>query len=343
MNMDIVNYEHRLCTCCMEEHDVKIVNVPKKEIFKDKEVNYIATYSYCELADELYMDEEQLRANNLQLKDAYRKAEGLLTTNEIIKIRSKYKISQSDLCTILGWGGKTIARYESFQVQDKAHDTILRKIDQDPEWFVTLLKGAKSDLSGETYEKYFSIATALYEDAQDAYLKSSINAKYARFRDNNLCQGNTQLSLDKAIDMIRYFSSIPEQVTTLYKVKLMKLMWYADTLSYKLRGYSITGLAYQALPMGAVPVGHEAMIALKGVPCEEVDIGEISAYHFTLENEVTFPHLTNDDKAIIDTVVNKLGKMSRVEIVKFMHNEKAYTQTSPYEIIPYSYAEYLQI
>jgi len=34
-------------------------------------------------------------------------------------------ISQSDLCLLLGWGGKTITRYESHQVQDIAHDTIL--------------------------------------------------------------------------------------------------------------------------------------------------------------------------------------------------------------------------
>ena len=40
---------------------------------------------------------------------------------------------------LLGWGGKTITRYESHQVQDKAHDTILKKIDQDPEWFLSLL------------------------------------------------------------------------------------------------------------------------------------------------------------------------------------------------------------
>lgn len=28
-------------------------------------------------------------------------------------IRARYGISQSDLCLLLGWGGKTITRYES--------------------------------------------------------------------------------------------------------------------------------------------------------------------------------------------------------------------------------------
>lgn len=59
---------------------------------------------------------------------------------EIGTIRSKYGISQTDLSTILGWGGKTITRYESHQVQDAAHDFILRKIDDDPECFLWAFK-----------------------------------------------------------------------------------------------------------------------------------------------------------------------------------------------------------
>ncbi len=79
--------------------------------------------------------------------------------------------------------------------------------------------------------------------------------------------------------MIRYFA-VSTKITSLYKVKLMKLKWYADALSYKVRGFAITGLVYQALPMGAVPVGYNSIIDLKGVPFEEMDMGETNAYHF---------------------------------------------------------------
>ena len=88
------------------------------------------------MAEELYMDEQQIQEIDIRLKDAYRKSEGLLTSSDISAIRAKFGISQSDLCILLGWGRKTITRYESHQVQDKAHDTILKKIDQDPEWFL---------------------------------------------------------------------------------------------------------------------------------------------------------------------------------------------------------------
>lgn len=157
-----------------------------------------------------------------------------------------------------------------------------------------------------------------------------------------MAHGNADLSLDKVVDVIRYFAS-SKNVTNLYKVKLMKLMWYADALAYKKRGFAITGLVYQALPMGAVPVGHGSIIDLKDVPCEEVDMGETSAYHFSLTGEKNFSALSKEEKDILDFVIEKLGKMSKNEMIDFMHKERAYVETAPRDVIQFKYAEYLQI
>lgn len=342
MNMKIIKSEKRLCSCCMEEHEVKTVLVEDIENFKNVDVNFKAYYFFCDIAEELYMNEQQMQENDIRMKDAYRKSQGLLTSKEIYKIRKKYNISQNDLCILLGWGKKTITRYESHQVQDKAHDTILKKIDNDPEWFLSLLNDVKSNLSVEAYQKYLSTATSLYEKDQDTYLRKSIEASYIRFQDNQLFHGNAILSLDKVVDVIRYFAS-SNKVTSLYKVKLMKLMWYADALAYKIRGSAITGLVYKALPLGAVPVGHNFIINLKDVPCEEVDMGETNAYHFSLNGEHNFSSLSKEDKDILDFVIEKLGRMSKNEIVNFMHNEQAYLKTAPWDIIQFKYAENLQI
>ena len=171
MDMKSIKSEKRLCTCCMEEHEVKTVLVLEHATFKKKQVEYMASYLFCDRAEELYMDEQQMQDNDVKLKDAYRKSEGLLTSAEISGIRTKYGISQSDLCILLGWGGKTITRYESHQVQDKAHDTILKKIDKDPEWYLSLLQDARPHLSEEAYKRYLTAATALYEKDQDVYLR----------------------------------------------------------------------------------------------------------------------------------------------------------------------------
>lgn len=342
MDMRIITSKKCLCTCCMEEHEVKTVLVKECATFKNRMVDYDACYLYCDVADELYMDERQLQENDVRMKDAYRKVEGLLTSGQINRIRSKYGISQSDLSILLGWGAKTITRYESHQVQDRAHDTILKKIDQDPEWFLSLLSGVSDKLSRASYQKYFHAATILYEEDQDLYLRKAIEASYAKFQGNQQFQGNTQLSLDKTVDVIRYFAS-STKVTNLYKVKLMKLMWYADALSYKKRGNTITGLVYQALSMGAVPIGHNSIIDLKNVPCEEIDIGETIAYHFYLKELTVFPTLSEQDKEILDIVIEKLGGMSKKEIIDYMHREQAYVNTSYKDIIQFKYAETLQI
>ena len=342
MDMKVLKSEKKLCTCCMEEHAVKTVLINDQTTYKNVKVDYDATYFYCDNADELFMDEDQLQDNDLKMKDAYRKTQGFLTRTQIRNLRAKYDISQRDLCILLGWGAKTITRYESHQVQDKAHDTILKKIDQDPEWFLTLLHNAKSNLPSDSYQKYLETATTLYEKDQDFYLRKSIEASYTKFHEDPLLHGNTKLSLDKAVDVIRYFAA-SAKVTNLYKVKLMKLLWYADSLSYKIRGFSITGLVYQALPMGAVPVDHNSIINLKSVPCEEIDMGETTAFYFSLNGKICFPYLSNEDTDILNIVIEKLGNMSTNEIVDFMHQERAYIETAPRTVIPFKYAFDLQI
>ena len=59
--------------------------------------------------------------------------------------------------------------------------------------------------------------------------------------------------IDKLEAAISY---IAEKVSNLFKVKLMKMLWYADALSYKENGVAITGLVYRHNEMGALPIGH---------------------------------------------------------------------------------------
>ena len=52
MDMKIIKSEKRLCTCCMEEHEVKTVLVEEQMTFKNVKVAYKATYFYCDAAEE---------------------------------------------------------------------------------------------------------------------------------------------------------------------------------------------------------------------------------------------------------------------------------------------------
>ena len=340
--MTIISTEKKLCACCMEEHDVKTIMIRESNIFKGVSVEYDAEYFYCDRADETYADEQRISRNDIAMKNAYREHEGLLTSDQISSIRSRFGISQSDLCTLLGWGAKTITRYESHQVQDIAHDTILKKLESDPEWFLTLLEAAKGSLPPASYAKYREAGTNLFEQDHDLYLKSAIMAKYARFQNNPEYVGNTALSLDVVADMIHYYANSPK-VTSLYLVKLIKMLWYADALSYKLRGHAISGMVYRALEMGAVPVAYESIVDLSTIHFEEVEIGEGTGYRFLPTESKNYPHLTPEDKAILDAIIEQFGSVSKTEIVRTMHQEDAYTETAPNDIIQFKYAKTLSL
>lgn len=340
--MNILKKEKKLCSCCMEEHEVQTVIVMDSNIFKGVPVEYKAEYYYCDQADEYYADEQQISKNDIAMKNAYREKEGLLTSEQITSIRAKYGISQSDLCLLLGWGGKTITRYESHQVQDVAHDTILRKLDSDPEWFLQLLNTEKEAISSASYEKYVEAGTALFEQEHDLYLKSAIMSKYARYLHSREATGGKELSLDVVVNMIQYIAN-SSLVTNLYLVKMMKLLWYADALSFKRYEHSISGLVYRALPMGAVPVAYETIIDLSNIYFEEIEIGEGTGYRFLPTKNTAYDYLTTEDKEVLDAVLKRFGKATKKEIVETMHKEDAYTETAPSDIIQFKYAKTLSL
>jgi len=139
----VLKREEKLCLICMQEHVVDIVKVTDTELFKGEEVSFMAIYEYCSNADEILETEEMIKKNSLAMKDAYREKAGLLTSEEIEKIREKYGLSQKDFSVILDWGRSTVTRYENHQVQDRAHDDVLRKVDADPKWFLEILERSK--------------------------------------------------------------------------------------------------------------------------------------------------------------------------------------------------------
>lgn len=76
-------------------------------------------------------------------------------------------------------------------------------------------------------------------------------------------------------------------------------------------------------------MGHNSILDLKDVPCEEVYLGETSAYHFSLKGKCEFPALSDEDMGILDIVIKKPGRMTKNKIIPFMHKEQAYMETPP--------------
>ncbi len=331
-----------LCPLCMEKHAVKMIHIRESNVFKGQYIDYDAQYTYCVLSNESYADEQQIASNDIAMKNAYREKMGLLQSEQIAEIRYKYAISQYDLCKLLGWGQKTITRYESHQVQDNAHDSILRKLDNDPEWFLELLKDSKDLFSDAAYKKYYKAGSVLFEQNHDNYLKLAILSKYAKYTNNSEANGNKELSLEAVVDMIHYYAN-SNKVTGLYLVKLLKMLWYADALSYKRYGHAISGLVYRSLPMGAAPIAYETIIDLSTIPSDTIDFGDGVGKRFLKTENNGYPNLSKENIDVLNTIIERFGKASKEAIVETMHKENSYKETDKYSIILYKYARSLSL
>lgn len=87
-------------------------------------------------------DEANLeRANNV-----YKKKHGLLLPSRIKQIREGYGLTQTAFSKILGFGEKTIARYENGYIQDEAHNNLLLLV-SDVDNFCDLYRRQKGKLT----------------------------------------------------------------------------------------------------------------------------------------------------------------------------------------------------
>lgn len=338
--MEILKSEKKLCLICMQEHNVHTVMLQEENEFKGEVVKFDALYEYCENEDQFLETEEMSSQNDISFKDAYRKAVGLLTSREIAAIRAELDINQKDFSLVLGCGQATIARYESHQVQDCAYENILRRVQEDPEWFLQLLEQTKDRLTPTAYAKARKAAEQQYTSKQNFYVEKCMLSKYARFSgDNEIC-GNTCLDIQKIVDVVNYFA---DRVPVLLKVKLMKLLWYADNLSYRRYGSSITGLAYRAYQMGALPVGHDLLTELAGISYEMTGFENGTGYKFIPTSGVKDNHLTAQDIQVLDAVIARFHDVKQPDIVITMHNEMAYKETEDRELISYRHAQSLSM
>ena len=327
------------CPLCGKEHDLEIRERVATTIIKDEIVEYNEVYYFCENEKENneFANGKMLNTNLLNAKNAYRRIKGLLTSDEIVAIRKQYGLSQVDLANMLGWGEATISRYESKAIQDESYDIILRKIKNDPNVAYEYLEKNKDRL-GEKYGRIKqTIITLINESGNNLMARQMLENVYMRYQDPSVLNGGRRLDVDKLSAVINYFAS---KIKNLYKVRLMKLLWYADSLCCKEQGVSMTGLVYCHNDMGALPEGHREIMNLGSINViEELGNDENIKYHILPNDACDESLLSYEEKAILDRVIKKFRYFNALSIAEYMHEEAAYKQTQAGELISYEFAK----
>ena len=337
----LIRKVHMECPLCDKIHEVEERKRFATITLKGEKVTYEERFYYCSKADE---DENEFETgtmtneNLLSARNAYRVKHGLLTSNEIVAIREQYGLSQVDLARLLGWGEATISRYESKAIQDEAYDTMLRLIKDNPLQALEFLKKSADKFTGlKLLEVRTKIIERLDSYGKEYLTRQAFEGEYASFGEPSESNGFTMLNIDKIEAVISY---IAKHVPNLFKVKLMKMLWYVDALSYKNNGVAITGMVYRHNDMGALPVGHYSLMNLERLNVQEEESYYYdSMLHIYPTDNMDYSVLTNEDKRILDAVIHKFENYKTKEIVDYMHNERAYKGTKSGEIIPFSMAK----
>lgn len=133
-NKDLIKSEP-WCLRCDTINEYELTTEIRKVTVKGVPVEFEAIKAYCpHCGDPLFVYEAE-RINQIRCFDEYKKKKGLLTSEEIIEIRNKYGLSQTDLAKAIMVGKKNIARYEIGKIQDKSIDLLIRLLDKHPHWF----------------------------------------------------------------------------------------------------------------------------------------------------------------------------------------------------------------
>lgn len=127
------------CPSCGELRSIEVKNEKETYPVKGEFVEIDALVSYCTHCGEQILD---IDLDDQNLKTAfrqYRKKHKLLQPEEIKAIRDKFRVSQATFSRILGFGEKTITRYESGTIQDEAQNNLMVLVSEDIDNFASLV------------------------------------------------------------------------------------------------------------------------------------------------------------------------------------------------------------
>jgi len=95
------------------------------------------------------------------------------------------------------------------------------------------------------------------------------------------------------------------------------------------------------MPFGALPIGYDEIISLPTVKVVEELIYDDISYRIEPNKEISISEFTLEELSILELVTTTFKNYKAKELIDYMHNEKAYTDTVPNQLIPYSLAKQL--
>ena len=310
---------------------VKEVSALEDHEFRKEVFSVHVRYYVCEDTGEKFTTSEQDELLFNELYSQYRAGHGIPFPEEIKAIRQKYGLNYQQMTKILGFGSNQYAQYEKGQVPSESNGKMLSAI-MNRQFMLHLLEDSKAEFSDEEYQKVYQSVLASDIGAEDEEARRIIYRSTRR----SIYNGFGIHSVKRVSEMVKFFVSREGGV---FPTKLNKEMFYADFLHYKQHGQSISGLQYQAIKYGPVPVHYDTIYDNIDGICKEIVVSHnMESTRLSCKN-FDPSVFTDQELQTLNVVLTMARPMNTRDLIDKSHEEDAWLNHHENNgLIPYSEA-----
>ena len=271
------------CIECRKETEYLLQKKAIVKTIRDKEYIFAITVAVCAECGEEMSIPGLIDKNVQEIDEQYRAAEGLVSIDDIERLMKIYKIGKAPLSLALGFGEVTIPRYLEGQVPSKEYSDIIKAALSSPAYMKQKLMKNREKLTDAAYRKAFAAA----ESIESLFSVS-----------------------DKMLRVIAYIFEKLEEVTPLM---LQKLLYFIQGVYSALYGRPIFEENCRAWIHGPVyPEVYDLFRDFKYNPSDDARFAILEGMEDAL---------TDDEKRVIDLVVNTFGMYGGKVLEKITNNE----------------------
>ena len=271
------------CTHCRNERAYTLrKKIVKKEI-KDKTYDFKIIVAICEECGEEMDIPGLLDLNMKAIDEQYRRAEGLVSIEDINRIMAIYNIGKAPLSTALGFGEITITRYLSGQIPSKEYSDVIKKVLSTPNYMIKLLNDNAEKIGETAYKKAIKAA----EEIAGMFCMS-----------------------DKMLLTISYIFEQMQEVTPL---ALQKILYFIQGVYMVMFDKPLYKEDCMAWVHG--PVYEEVYDLFKDFKYNPIEDDRFAIF------KDRFEELNEHEKMVIDLVINTFGKYSGKVLEDITHEE----------------------
>ena len=276
------------CIECRKETEYLLQKRNLVKNIRNKEYTFGITMAVCTECGKEMSIPGLIDKNVLEIDEQYRAAESLVLIDDIEKLMKIYKIGKAPLSLALGFGEVTIPRYLEGQIPSKEYSDIIKAALSSPAYMKRKLMENREKLTDAAYKKAMVAA-------------GSIESLFS--------------VSEKMLSVIAYVFEKLEEVTPLM---LQKLLYFIQGIYSALYGKPLFMEDCRAWIHG--PVYPEVYDLFRDFKYNPIDDARFALL------ERTEAALTDNEKKVIDLVVNTFGMYGGKVLEKITHNEEPWME-----------------